>query len=486
VAFGGGFARLVAVAGGHRLARQPADGEMKMKRLVGLELKNFLAGRAVLLGLAVIFLAGLYAIEHGRRLIAAQQRVLAATPEMQREHLEKMLAQHAAPDGPGNALYYINFFTMHEPSRFAPLSVGLRDVNPFNLKVRMLTLEGQLYDSEISNPATLALGNFDLSFLLIFLYPLLIIAFTHNTLSAEQEQGTWNLICSQPASPRKVFALKALIRFSAILGVWLLTLLIVTVWLRLPLEHRIAFVLLVSVSYLFFWFAASLLVMSFCRSSNFNALALLGVWLCLTILVPAALNVALSGLLPVPEALEVTVRQREGYHQQWDRPKAETMQRFFARYPEYSSFQAPPDRFSWGWYYAAQHLGDEDAAFSSAQFREKLAQRQRWTERLAWLTPTINAQLSLNRIAQTDLANHLAYLDSVRDFHEQVRRFVYPHLLCNGPAPAVDWGRLPRHQFQDEAHPIPASALSLSLLSLLTMSALLALLAAKRFARQVP
>jgi ABC-2 type transport system permease protein len=246
-----------------------------------------------------------------------------------------------------------------------------------------------------------------------------------------------------------------------------LTLLVATVWLRLPLDHRMAFVLLVSVSYLFFWFAASLLVMSLHQSSNFNALALLGVWLCLTILIPATLNVALSTLLPVPEALEVTVRQREGYHQQWDRPKAETMQRFFARYPEYSSFQAPPDRFSWGWYYAAQHLGDEDAAFSSAQFREKLAQRQRWTQRLAWLTPTINAQLSLNRIAQTDLANHLAYLDSVRDFHEQVRRFFYPHLLCNGPAPAVDWGRMPRHQFQDEAHSIPASALGLSLLSLL-------------------
>jgi ABC-2 type transport system permease protein len=236
---------------------------------------------------------------------------------------------------------------------------------------------------------------------------------------------------------------------------------------------------------LLFWFTASLLVMSFKRSSNFNALALLGVWVCLTILVPAALNAALSTLLPVPEALEVTVRQREGYHRQWDRPKAETMRRFFARYPEYASFQAPPDRFSWGWYYAAQHPGDEDAAISATQFRDKLNQRQRWMERLAHLTPTINAQASLNRIAQTDLANHLVYLDSVRGFHEQVRRFFYPYLLCNGPSPDVDWRRLPRHQFQDEAHPVPASALGLSLLSMLTMSALLALLALKRLGRQM-
>jgi ABC-2 type transport system permease protein len=68
----------------------------------------------------------------------------------------------STPAGAIEALYYLNHFTRHEPSRFAALSVGLRDVNPYNLKVRMLALEGQLYDSDISNPATLALGNFDL------------------------------------------------------------------------------------------------------------------------------------------------------------------------------------------------------------------------------------------------------------------------------------------------------------------------------------
>ena len=155
------------------LAHHAAHCAMNLKRLFPLELKNFLAGRAVLLGLLVIFLAGLYAIEHGRRVIAAQQNVLAAAPELQRAHFEKVLALHPnTPAGAIEALYYLNHFTRHEPSRLAALSVGLRDVNPYNLKVRMLALEGQLYDSDISNPATLALGNFELSFLLVFLYPL--------------------------------------------------------------------------------------------------------------------------------------------------------------------------------------------------------------------------------------------------------------------------------------------------------------------------
>lgn len=439
---------------------------MNWPRLLQLELKNFLAGRAVMAGLLVMFLAGLYAIEHGRRVIAAQQNVIAQTPAMQREHLEKMVAQHATPD-PLNTLYYLNFFTTHEPSRYAPLSIGLRDVNPFNLKVRMLTLEGQLYDGDISNPATLALGNFDLAFLLVFLYPLLIIAFTHNTLSSEQEQGIWPLLCSQPISAYKILALKTSLRFLPIVAVWGLTLLVGLLWLRLPFDQRFGFVLLVSLSYLLFWFAASWFVMSFRRSSNFNALTLLGGWLTLTILLPAALNVALATFLPVPEAFAVTVNQREGYHQQWDRPKAETMQRFFRRYPEYASFQAPADKFSWGWYYAAQHLGDEEAAESARQLRAKLLQRQQWTQRLAWFVPTINAQTALNKIAQTELENHLAYLDSVRSFHEQLRLHFYPAMMrphtSDAAPPPINWQNLPRHQFCDEeALPrVPSSVLCL-------------------------
>jgi len=196
--------------------------------------------------------------------------------------------------------------------------------------------------------------------------------------------------------------------------------------------------------------------------------------------VSAALNVALATLLPVPESLAVTVNQREGYHQQWDRPRTETMRRFFELYPEYANFQAPPDRFSWGWYYAAQHLGDEEATASSAGFRAKLEQRQQWMRRLAWVAPAINAQAAFNQITQTDLANHLAYLDSVRGYHEAARRFFYPFLMRDGEPPPVNWERLPRHQFHDEKQTV---SFPLSSLSLLAISAGLILLAGRRMRR---
>jgi ABC-2 type transport system permease protein len=83
---------------------------------------------------------------------------------------------------------------------------------------------------------------------------------------------------------------------------------------------------------------------------------------------------------------------------------------------------------------------------------------------MAWLIPTVNAQMSLNAVAQTDLEHHLAYLDSVRGFHEQARKIFYSYLLSNQPAPAVDWQRMPRHQFADEERSVPFPAPSISLL----------------------
>ena len=67
-----------------------------MTRVAALELKNFLAGRGVAAALALIFIAGLVAIEHGRRTIAGQQAILAASPQLESEHHAKLLRLHAA------------------------------------------------------------------------------------------------------------------------------------------------------------------------------------------------------------------------------------------------------------------------------------------------------------------------------------------------------------------------------------------------------
>lgn len=414
---------------------------MNIPLLIRLECKRAFSGPGAPLALVLLSLAGLLALANGNRVIQTQEANIGTGPQLERQTHRRILARH--PDT-GDALYHLPWFTAHAPSPLAPLALGLREVQPYQLRVRMLTLEGQLYESELSNPAMLATGSYDLAFVLVFLYPLVLIALLHNLVSGDREGGTWTLVLSNSAQPVHVILLRAAVRTSAVVGVWLLTVAAAAAWLHLPVNATLAGFVAVSVAFLLFWAAVATAVAARGRTSDGNALVLAGAWLLWTVLLPAACNLAVSLAIPVPESLEVTLRQREGYHQQWDRPKQATMERFFAQYPQFRSFHAPEDRFSWGWYYAMQQQGDQESAAASSELRAKLERRRRWTSHLSWLSPPLRTQLQLSTIAQTDLASHLRYLDAVRGHHRRVREFFYPVLMRNDAPPPVDWSAAPK------------------------------------------
>lgn len=420
---------------------------MNLQTFLKLELKNFLSGRAVIAAFLFLILASGYAMFYGKNVIEKQQNIIAEIPNFQSAHFKKQLELNK--EDLGNALYYLQFSTTNSPSDWSAFSIGQRDVNPYNVKVKMLALEGQLYDSEISNPTNLLYGNFDLAFVIVFLLPLLIIAFCHNLISAEQENGIWNLLRSQPVSIAKIIGWRLSIRF---LTVTFLTFGLISAscfYLKSAFDIRFIYALLIAFAYLAFWFTLTAFVISFQKSSTFNALSLLGVWIFLTILAPALLNLIISTVLPVSESFEVTVKQREGYHQKWDKSKAETMQKFYEMYPEYKKSTIPEDKFSWGWYYAMQNAGDNEAVNSTVKYMEKLSLRDDWTKRVALFLPTVNTQLAFNKLTENDLNSHLEYLESVRNYHKNIREYFYPFIFKNSKVAEVNWQNLPQHKFDE-------------------------------------
>ncbi len=421
---------------------------MNLSTFLKLELKNFLGGKAVMAAVLCFALAGIYGMFHGKNLIEKQKAIIAQIPEFQAEHTKKQLELNKADFG--NFLYFHQFSTVHQPTDWAAFSIGQRDVNPFNVKVTMLTLEGQIYDSEMSNPTNLLYGNFDSAFVIIFLLPLLIIAFCHNLISADQENGIWNLLSSQPVSTAKIIGWRLLIRFVSVLIIAFSLITASCFYLESSFDVRFFYALLITFSYLTFWFALTASFISFQKSSTFNALSLLGVWIFLTILAPALLNLVISTTLPVSESFEVTITQREGYHTKWDKAKAETMQKFYEVYPEYKSFPIHEDKFSWGWYYAMQLTGDLESANSTEKYIEKLKNRDKLTNQIAVFLPTINTQLGYNSLTNNDLQGHLNYLESVRSYHKQIREHFYPDIFRNAKVEEINWNNLPKHEFTNE------------------------------------
>jgi ABC-2 type transport system permease protein len=348
-------------------------------------------------------------------------------------------------------LFYLPQHTHHEPSAWAAFSIGQRDVHAFNLKVRLLTLEGQLYDSDLGNPASVALGHFDAAFVVVFLMPLLAIAVVHDLVAEERELGIWSLVRSAPVAPGRVVALKLFARLVPSLGLALVLLALAAVLLEAPFDGRLVWIAMVTTLYLLLWFGASFFVAALGRSPARNAVVLLGLWLVTAILGPSLSNVAIATLLPVPEAMEVTIRQRQGYHESWDLPQKEVMANFYRRYPEYAGFSVPEDRYSDAWYYAMNQRGDDAAEESSTSYRETLGRRVHWSERVAALFPPVAAQAALDRIARTDLTAHLEYLDSVREYHGKLKSFFYPIVFREDPVRSVDWSAVPVHRFEPAA-----------------------------------
>jgi ABC-2 type transport system permease protein len=415
------------------------------KKVLLLEAKNLLSGKTVLIGAISLLLFGLYGFYHGSHVINRQQQTINTVPAVQKHHLEEVV-EHGTGKSAGTTAYYPFFYTTNPASPWAKFAIGQRDVNPFTLKVKMLAIEGQLYDSELTNPLALLVGNLDASFVFIFLFPLLIIAFTYNMLSEEQENGVWNIVRTTAGSISATIAGKVLIRFALILITTIIVFAAAVVALALPVSLPTFQLLITILLYVLFWFSVSVLVIALGKSSSFNATTLVCIWIFLAILFPGAANIFVNNSIPVPEAAETAIGQREGYHAKWDEPKKPTMQKFYAVYPQYRKYPIPEDRYSPGWYYAMQFSGDQESAHSSEKLFDKLMQRQTLSERIAGFNPVIAAQQSLNKIANTDLTSHIRYLQSVKFHHRQVREYFYPFIFEDTPTENIDWAGYPAYR----------------------------------------
>ncbi|HTU99368.1 MAG TPA: ABC transporter permease, partial [Luteitalea sp.] len=105
-------------------------------------------------------------------------------------------------------------YAVMPPAPLAPLAVGQSDLLPYYFKVTTDSRENVTAATELENPHRLLAGRVDLAFVLIYLYPLLVLAFSYNLLSAEKEQGTLSLALSQPISLARLVVGKVTIRFA--------------------------------------------------------------------------------------------------------------------------------------------------------------------------------------------------------------------------------------------------------------------------------
>lgn len=406
------------------------------------EWKLLLRSKVAVAGLALLVALALASLLSGVQRIDSQREAIARIAALQEEDTAAIMAAHAASQDAGSAAYYSFHPTWNPPSPLSFAAVGMRDVAPFVLRVRALGLEAQIHDGDAFNPELALAGRFDFAFLLTFLAPLFVIVLFHDLRSAESESGRERLLASLPQPITGLYARRALVRLAAV-GLCLgLPFTLVAFQQGVP-GWQVAAVLGLILAYLGFWVAVSLLVAWRGWISGTNAATLASVWVTLALVLPALSNVVIERAIPVEQGAEIARAQREAVNAAWDIPREVTLQRFYAKYPEWSDSAPLGTAFHYKWYLAFHQNGDDAVAPMAAAYRSGIEQRSAAAGALGWLLPPVGLQAALTRMAGTDMRSHLQYQDRIRAYHAQLRTFYYGFLFGDRPFLAEDYRRAP-------------------------------------------
>jgi ABC-2 type transport system permease protein len=239
-------------------------------------------------------------VEQGLSLTALRSGALA--PESVRTNISNFRA--ALPPGPyavlgprQDDLYPANY-TYRLNERFSPYqpTVGTR------------SLAGLFPERSTENPLALLLGQFDLSFVMIYLYPLAILALSFNMIAAEREAGALALIISQPIRLSALVLGKLCVRVLLVFSCGILVpgFAALVAELRLPAHGTVLSLLLwmlAAAGYGAFWFGLAVCVNAFGGSAARNALLLAGCWIMFVALIPPLVNLTAQMLRPLPASL---------------------------------------------------------------------------------------------------------------------------------------------------------------------------------------
>ena len=332
----------------------------------------------------------------------------------------------------GSAAYYSFHLTYLAPSPLAFAAMGQRDIYPWKHRIRMLALEGQIYETDADNPELSFMGRFDFAFLATVLMPLFVILLLHDVRSSESEAGRFDLLIVTAKNQHRLWTARVLVLSIALVLVLTIPLLVGAVVVQAPLI-AMGLMALVTLGHLAFWVVITVLVgnkmAKRSQSSAFIASSLLSIWLVLAVIVPVVSDTLINKAVKSPNGGEVVLLQREAVNDAWDLPFSATWDAFLVTHPEWVGKTKMDSLFEWKWYYAFQQVGDQKAADLSNAYRDAIVQKDALAGMVSFTSPPMLTQRLMTAIANTDIRASLKYEQSVRDFHQSLRNFYYPLLF---------------------------------------------------------
>jgi len=313
----------------------------------------------------------------------------------------------------------------------AIIATGQSDMYSHFMQTSTYGYNFALDNTEISNPVQLLFGTFDLAFVFVFIIPLLIIAFTFDLLSKEQELGTLRVVASQPIDVAKWILQKMLFRFVifALLSV-VFFLLFVGIFTPQAFQDLTALMLVIGqiLAYELFWFVLSSVVNIKINNSSKNAMVLIGCWLLMVLIIPVVANQIGTSLYPSPSRLTMLNEIREA-NRDIEKQQSEILNAYLREHPELASKDGGQDYSFWHKYYASQDMLKEKIQPLIDDHQQALSDRQEVVNYLKYLSPAIIFQESFSKLAGSSAQDYNGYKDQVIAYTEKWRGHIIPLLF---------------------------------------------------------
>jgi ABC-2 type transport system permease protein len=437
---------------------------------------------------SLLFLACTGAIVAGVPRIRAQQIAIAAAAQHEREHRDTVRDTAArleqAPDpslpwwkDPRRAsLYGANALVSYAESPPGPLSLltsGQSDLHAPVLRLTTQSAETFVHTYDPHSPLLLLLGRFDLSFALLHLLPLLVIALCYSLLASERARGMLPLLAALPVSLPRLLLVRLVARALLIAATVALALaagaLLASHLAAISLPWpRLAAWLLAAALHALLWLALSAWVVSRGRSADWNALCLGGLWLLSVVLLPALISLLAKTAYPVSSRVQQVLALRAAFDEASQR-KSQLLSQLYEDHPELAPKGTQEINYAHVNLVSRQHI---EAATANVlrRFEDERAAQRRLVVRLSYLSPTLLTQDLMNRVAGGDDDRQQDFLRQAREHHAALRAFFDPRVLSGVPLRPADFAAVPRFQYREP--PLALAAL-LPGLAVLAVAALL-------------
>jgi len=424
-----------------------------LKQIIKQEWRNLHAERTIYVAALLFALAFAYGVFNGIQFVRGERKVIETKiAETVKRHNDfktdaaryeaelkdagktpKMLFGSSAAIFAGN----LGVDVVLPVESFAAFSVGQADLQLPYTKISTFRGRQNLFDeAENENPLALLDRRFDLSFVVVFLYPLLILVVCYNLLSAERENGTLALTLSQPVSLKTLLLGKITIRAALVIG-FVIFLGIVgaivngAIFGFEDVLWKLALWISIVAAYGCFWFAFAAFVNALGRGSATNAMLLVAAWLAFVVVIPSLINLLAASLYPIPSRLEYVQAIRAATNEIEQTDGKTRLVNFYRENPQFlpegktadTVIAASTPQFvgTYGNNTLLSELVENRVEPTLSRFDEQTQKQRRLISFLSFASPAVLTQDALDELAGTSAFRYENFRRAASDYGSQWR-----------------------------------------------------------------